>query len=91
MDWSGQTMLQNVWILFLLYIIIVSDWTKAPTKKAYFLGLTEPLAKVKNSLWFLRLRIPTCLANQLVIYKRDQGLEVRNNQKQIQLAVRAGI
>lgn len=53
-------MLQNVCILFLLYNIIVSDWTKAPTKKAYFLGLTELLAKVKNSLWSLRLRIPTC-------------------------------
>lgn len=84
-------MLQNVWILFLLYNIIVSDWTKAPTKKVYFLGLTELLAKVKNSFWFLRLRIPTCLANQLVIYKRDQGLDLRNNQEQIQLAVRAGI
>lgn len=55
MDWSGQTMLQNVWILFLLYNIIVSDWTKAPTKKAYFLGITELLAKVKNSLWFFKV------------------------------------
>ena len=69
-------MLQNVWIVFLLYNIIVSGWTNAPTKKAYFLGLTQLLAEVKNSLWSLRLRSQLAEANQLDIYKRDRKLNL---------------